>query len=481
MNKKVFISFSSKDQAKADRIVNFIEKNSYNCFISSRDLIAGQEYAAQLIDNIKDSIAVVLLLSKNSNASPHVLRELEYAVSGKIPIIVYVLEEVALSKSMEYYLMTHQWVNSGNGQNERLLEGIRNIGLIDDGFNHNVTKSDITDVRKDSVRLKKSHLAFLISIIAIVCIIFTVVISLCVLKIQSSSNEDIETLLPIEKDETEAGKESKEQEVVKEIQPGQAVSFGEYLDAPIEWLVLKENDDSYTLISKYILCMKSFDAAEGGEYGIYDGVDYFSFENHIIEDPELVIKVRGNNDWSKSNLRTWLNSDRGIVDYNDQPPAAKAVYSNPYEYEEGFLSGFDDDEKNAMVAVENKTTVNRGNEEYDDEVMTTTDYVYLLSSDELEWFEALDMNVFAKPTSEAIEQDNNKDGYQLFVYDYNYVTDNYFYWLRDNDPRDYRNYVYSVGTEVYPEEQFFSQSAGGVSLGVRPVITVRKEYFSKAE
>ena len=50
------------------------------------------------------------------------------------------------------------------------------------------------------------------------------------------------------------------------------------------------------LISSDVLTMKAFDVAEGG-----------------------------NSDWSVSNIRTWLNSDREIVTYADQPPMASAM------------------------------------------------------------------------------------------------------------------------------------------------------------
>ena len=54
---------------------------------------------------------MLLLLSECANGSPHVLREVERAVSKNKSIIVYKLEEVKLSKSLEYFLMTHQWLN----------------------------------------------------------------------------------------------------------------------------------------------------------------------------------------------------------------------------------------------------------------------------------------------------------------------------------------------------------------------------------
>ncbi|MCQ2497021.1 MAG: toll/interleukin-1 receptor domain-containing protein [Lachnospiraceae bacterium] len=522
MDKHIFISFSSKDQAKADELVDFLENKGYNCFISSRDLVAGKEYAGQLIENIACSGALVLLLSGASNESPHVLREVESAVSKKIPIIVYALEEVTLSKSMDYYLMTHQWVPIGGNQKARLLKG---LGNIDSG-------SEIAFSAGESVAStkRKSRLP-MAAIIAAVCLLIAVVVIIVIVRKPADSDKNAgevqltenkpsvtseakndETAATTERDNgaadtqvigTEAADENTvaagteptdtemvvtgtepadadavtpaEKKEVKEKEPGEIVSFGSYLEAPVEWIIIGADEDSYKLVSKYILSMKCFDAAEGKEYGFYEDVDYTLFENHIITDPELTTKVRGNNDWSKSNIRTWLNSDRGIVEYSDQAPCEKAVRANPYDFEAGFLHGFCAEEKAAMKAAEITTTVNCLNEEASDGKITTVDYVYLLSSEELELFKEIDMHIYAKPTKEAVEQDKNKEGYRSFSVEYD--TENYYYWLRDNDPEDYVNKAYAAVMEGCGDIQYISDSVGACSYGVRPVINVKKSYF----
>lgn len=111
MNKLIFISHSSKDGETATELCNYLEENGKKCFIAPRDIRYGHEYAEEIVNGIDNSGTMVLILSNNSNKSPHVLREVERAVSKCIPIIIYKLEEVELSKSMEYFLMTHQWVN----------------------------------------------------------------------------------------------------------------------------------------------------------------------------------------------------------------------------------------------------------------------------------------------------------------------------------------------------------------------------------
>lgn len=47
--KDVFISFSSVQTPEAQRICQYLEAQGLSCFISTRNLVSGEEYAAQLI------------------------------------------------------------------------------------------------------------------------------------------------------------------------------------------------------------------------------------------------------------------------------------------------------------------------------------------------------------------------------------------------------------------------------------------------
>ena len=109
---QIFISHSSRDASIAVQICERLEKSGLNCFIAPRDIRPGKEYAEEIVKGIDNSAGMVLLMSQNANGSPHVLREVEHAVSSGTPILVYKIQEVALSKSMEYFLMTHQWVSA---------------------------------------------------------------------------------------------------------------------------------------------------------------------------------------------------------------------------------------------------------------------------------------------------------------------------------------------------------------------------------
>ena len=128
MEKHIFISYSSKDSGEAFKACEILEAHGKKCFIAPRDIQMGKEYAEEIVNGIDHSQAVILFLTENANHSPHVLREIERAVSKDIPILVCKLEEVEMSKSMEYFLMTHQWVNVKHGMDyAQLIDALENL------------------------------------------------------------------------------------------------------------------------------------------------------------------------------------------------------------------------------------------------------------------------------------------------------------------------------------------------------------------
>lgn len=498
-NKQLFISFSSKNSDEAKRVCALLEQNNYPCFISSRDLIAGKEYAGQLIDNIADSKAVILLLSEDSNNSPHVLREVEYAVSKNIPIIVYALEEVKLSKSMEYYLMTHQWIPADSNKDERLLDGVSNIlnGNAAPFAPVNNTANAIPAYSgpDKSTGKSKAELKFIIAILVIILLALSVriiAISLFNNKKETSNttNDDVAsvtftptplvsepaTKVPNPTEEPVATK-APSSDVEIDYKLGDTVTFGKYNGAEIEWRVIKiNNDGTMVMISKDILSMKIFDSAEGGEYNMYEGVNYYSYSNHIIEDPTTCIMARGNNDWSISNLRTWLNSDAELVEYKDHKPDRKAYMYNYYDGEAGFLHSFTQEEKAAIIPVNNVTIGNSLSNNGKGGPVESFDLVYLLSSDDLHLLADAGISNYAYPSQTCIENDNNPEGYAYINKEFG--TKSFYWWLRDN-PEKYPNQVYCVASELESDKKTIEASAGANTYGVRPVVTVNAASFKK--
>ena len=112
MAHEVFVSYATEDSAVAEAAVTAIESLGICCFIAPRDVVAGQEYIEAIVDAIYESRLVVLILSSHSNHSWHVVRELERAISREIPVIPFRIEDIRLSKSMEYLVCSHHWMDA---------------------------------------------------------------------------------------------------------------------------------------------------------------------------------------------------------------------------------------------------------------------------------------------------------------------------------------------------------------------------------
>lgn len=110
----VFISYSSQDKPIADAACSILEKMGVRCWIAPRDVTPGTNYGGAIVQAIRDSSVLVLILSSNSNQSPQVLREVERAVSSGLPIIPLRVEEVQLTPSMEYYVSSQHWLDAMN-------------------------------------------------------------------------------------------------------------------------------------------------------------------------------------------------------------------------------------------------------------------------------------------------------------------------------------------------------------------------------
>lgn len=473
--KKVFISFSSIEIDKATHVCDLLESNGFSCFIANRDLLPGQEYAQQLIENMEAAGVVVLLLSKTSNSSPHVLREIEFAVSHKIPILVYKLEDIELSKSMEYFLMTHQWIADTEHKEQLLLDGVSAI-LKGTPVAHSVQRGNSASVAlpentsestagiTDGNRKQKSKQNLIAAILIVILLAIIAALTVSLIRVTTK-------IKTIESSSTVSDTPEPEVEIppVPEYKIGDTILFGTYYDAPIEWRVLRENEDgTLTLISKYLLTMKAYDSPEGGEYNRYGGVDYGTYENHVVTDESLLLLIRGNNDWSKCNLRTWLNSEDEVVKYEDAPPTYKAIGANYYNTEPGFLHSFTAEEKAAIVTVTNKSTANTFSENAVDGYITSEDKVYLLSSEELNWFDEAGISMYAVPTEECKAHDEYIKSYELFTQSYH--TETYYYWLRDSS-NEVINKVYITTTENVSNKTYLADIVGS-SYGVRPVITI---------
>jgi hypothetical protein len=106
-----FVSYASQDAAVANAIVTNLEHHGIKCWIAPRDVTPGSQYADEIVRAINDTKILVLVLSEDAVASPHVGREIERAASKRRRIIGLRTDAAPLTRSFEYFLSESQWID----------------------------------------------------------------------------------------------------------------------------------------------------------------------------------------------------------------------------------------------------------------------------------------------------------------------------------------------------------------------------------
>jgi formylglycine-generating enzyme required for sulfatase activity len=108
----VFISFATADKAIADAACASLEARRIRCWVAPGDVQPGIPYPQSIMEGIRGSRVLVLILSGSSNTSQHVMREVERAVNCEVPVIPVRIQDVSLSGSMEYLVGSLQWLDA---------------------------------------------------------------------------------------------------------------------------------------------------------------------------------------------------------------------------------------------------------------------------------------------------------------------------------------------------------------------------------
>lgn len=129
MEKRIFISHSSRDAALASAVCERLEKEGIGCWIAPRDIPYGDKWAAKIVNGIRSSKLFLFLLTENSNTSKHCVRELNNADHADIPLLCVKTDKaIAMNDSLSYYFNDAQ-VLTAETMNEdalsRILDAVR--------------------------------------------------------------------------------------------------------------------------------------------------------------------------------------------------------------------------------------------------------------------------------------------------------------------------------------------------------------------
>lgn len=452
---RVFISYSSKDGKLAEQTCEFLEKKGKTCWIAPRDIAAGTEYGEEIIKGIEQSDVFVLLFSEASNGSQHVLREVERAVSKKIPIIAFRLDETAPSKSFEYFLLTNQWLDATKRPREMMTELCASIDRLVRESSGKKEKPTEEETEKRST--ERHGITLVLSVIAVGIVAIAIILAI---------------KLTGPKEKTEDGQPTQEvlQEASREVKVGSYLRFGAYQpmaakasedgkiteDGALLWQVVEQNKESgeLILVSSNVIDIKPFDCANSGRFDKdCDGIAY----DRTLADSyseEKMAEFRGSNKWEDSDLRKWLNT-AGAVDYGGNPPNDRATdeCGNAFFTQEGFLTGFLPEEQELLRKASKKGSLPEG------------ELVSLLSVDEVNRFlSAGTLTLYAKLTEAAIASDETSW--------YHVYHDNgsiHYLWATKTASEGKKNEVVYVNSEIN-SETFGKMYAASSGFGIRPCI-----------
>ena len=240
------------------------------------------------------------------------------------------------------------------------------------------------------------------------------------------------------------------------------IKFGSLYGAPIIWIKADKNHAGYpsnsvTLETNQIIKLLCFDAMEPAN-GNSDRRNY------------------GNNRYIYSNLRQWLNSDKGAGQWYtaqhsaDQAPDSSHVWSgyNPYNTIAGFLNGFTANERAALLA----TTITVGKSSTDGGgTETCVDKVFPLSCTEVnlsgDHVCGSKLAIFSDNSSRIATVSASAAANSNYDVDANQA---WYYWLRDA----YAGSAYGARFVLSDGTLDWDRAYGG-SYGLRPACNLSSD------
>ncbi len=109
-----FISFSSKDKNIADNLCAKLEAHGIPVWYSARNLTSG-DYASAIAEAIIQSTYFIVIISKNSMTSQHVLNEIDLAfkqLPDNIKFKPLRIDDQNFAPAFDYYLSRQHWMDA---------------------------------------------------------------------------------------------------------------------------------------------------------------------------------------------------------------------------------------------------------------------------------------------------------------------------------------------------------------------------------
>jgi len=99
----VLISYAKEDQVFAEKALRALAAHGIHCWAAFQNLEAGQFWPAAITDAIKECEIFLLILTRHSNASRQVVRELTEADNLNKRLYCFQTEDISISPNIQYF------------------------------------------------------------------------------------------------------------------------------------------------------------------------------------------------------------------------------------------------------------------------------------------------------------------------------------------------------------------------------------------
>jgi len=120
----VFITHAHKDRSIVLAICQKLEAARVKCWIAERDISAGEDWTEATRNAIGSSRVMLLVLSENANAAPHIEREIAHAFYTKRIIVPLRLIKTLPRRDFLFYLGNVHWFDASCPPTEQELEAL---------------------------------------------------------------------------------------------------------------------------------------------------------------------------------------------------------------------------------------------------------------------------------------------------------------------------------------------------------------------
>lgn len=176
----VFISYSRKDQEKAEEIRIILEDNGIMCWFAPDDIHGNRKFTKEIPQAIRSSKAFLLLLSENSQESKWVERELGEADAGNVPIYSFFLEDCKLNDQFNFVLRFNQHYGFELGfeeQTRRLVCELKEELAEGEKSNADGAKNGVQRPAARPTSGKKSGKKLWVAVVAVLAVVIAAVLA----------------------------------------------------------------------------------------------------------------------------------------------------------------------------------------------------------------------------------------------------------------------------------------------------------------